>query len=120
MTTKLVIRLLDAAGEQLLGWAEVRALARGDGCLWATHPVLVPIDVAGTVGWLSIHWADVHVESRVPIDPHPVTSGSAWAAPFDVEPVLRIGTPPVSLPPVTARSTVRIGVPTGGLGLRLA
>ena len=67
LVTKLVIRVLNASGE-LMGWTEVQAEARGDGCLWTqTSPVSVLIEKAGLPMFQSIHWCDINVELRHPI-----------------------------------------------------
>ena len=114
MTTKLVLRVLSATGE-LLGWGEVQAEARGDGALWAPRPVAVFIDQAGTPACLSVHWADVNVELRVPYESAAVTAGMVLEIPH-TSPLLRVGEPPTSLPPVTTRATVAIGVPVAMVG----
>src|SRR5688572_28631397 len=115
MTTKLVLRVLSSAGE-LLGWEAIQAEARGDGALWAPSPVRVPIDASGAPALLSVHWADVNVELRVPYDEAPpVIPGMTLEIP-NASPLLRVGEPPQSLPPVTTRSTVAIGVPVAMVG----
>lgn len=115
--TKVVIRVL-AADESLLGWVEVRGEARGDGHLWAGHPVAVPIDQSGTPATVSIHWADVNVEIRVAAPPTPVTAGMALLLPYGEQPLFKVGEMPQSLAPVTVRQSVGIGVPMGYLGVR--
>jgi len=112
MTTKLVVRVLDAAGA-LLAWAEVWAEARGDGRLWAdgTYPALVEQD--GTPAWLSIHWADVNVEVRLPYDKPAVHAGETIALSWAPSHVLYVGEAAGGLPPVTVRSAVTVGVPVG-------
>jgi hypothetical protein len=114
VTTKLVLRVLSAAGE-LLGWTEVQAEARGDGALWARTPPLVPIDDPGTPAVLSIHWADVNVELRVPYESGPVTPGMVLEIP-NTTPLVKVGSPPVSLPPVTLRARIAVSVPVASVG----
>lgn len=113
MTTRLILRLMDADG-QLLGWQEVQALARGDGALWleSGQSVTVPIDVSGSASVLSVHWPDVHVEARQAIGPVSVTAPGPLVLPF-TGPVFRVGTPPVYLPGVTVRSSRVVAVPVG-------
>ncbi len=119
MHTKLVLRLLDAF-DRLLGWTEVRALAKGDGALWATHPVTIWIERDGFPSVLSIHWADVNVETRVPCAHDALGVGSTLNLPaYDSGPVLKVGEMPTRLAPVTVRATVAVGVPVGGVGVRV-
>jgi len=117
LTTKLIVRVLDAGGS-LLAWGEVPAEARGDGCLWASRSVTLPVECAGTPALLSVHWADVHVESRSAISHPDVTPGSTIDLPWAQKPVMTIGPMPGYLPPVTVRGTVAIGVPVGVMGAR--
>ena len=116
MTTKLVIRLLDVAG-QLLGSVVHHAQIKGDGCLRAAGPVVIAVECAGVPAFVSTHWCDVHVETRVPF-------ASAGVRPGQLVPVCDVGHPlmvvgpiPVGLPPVTV-GAVAVGVPVGGLGAR--
>jgi hypothetical protein len=116
MTTKLVLRLLDAAGE-LLGWAEVPGVMKGDGNLTVEQSVMVPVEAVGIAAQLSIHWCDVNVEERLSMFPQRVTPGcvvpisAPWVA-------MRIGPPAGGLPPVTVREPVSVGIPVGSLGAR--
>lgn len=112
MTTKLVLRVLDAQG-QLLGWTAVDAEARGDGTLRATRPVSVLMDAAGTPDTVSIHWADVNVEVRVPCQGGQPLAPGVWLVlhEYEREPMIRLGTPAGGLPPVTVKQSVAIGVP---------
>lgn len=117
MLTKLVLRLLAGDG-QLLGWAAVFARARGDGCLRAEEPVRLVVDAAGVPACLSIHWADLHVETRVPW-----TGGLvALAQPLDLYEanavLIMVGTPPDHLPPVTVGRPVSVVLPVGTMGAR--
>lgn len=116
LTTKLVLRVLDAGGE-LLAWAELLADARGDGCLWPQpRAVSALVDRAGQPALLSVHWADVNVEVRSPFDHPPLTEGGAITLAFGDQPVLRVGPMPGPLPPVTVRAPVVVTVPVGALG----
>lgn len=103
---------MDADGA-LLGWTAVQAEARGDGCLWAPSQTVVPFDVNGRAAVVSFHLADFHIEHRMAIDvPASVGSGVTLA-----QPLIKLGEPPVSLPPVTVRAQpVSIAMPVGTLG----
>lgn len=117
VTSRLILRLLGTDG-RLLGWAEHVAAVRGDGCLRASGPVGIVIDEPGICVAVSIHWADVNVESRIQL-PTPTPARAGEVAPiFDHGAVIvTLGQPPVGLPPVTVRSrAVPIGV--GGIGAR--
>lgn len=119
LTTKLVVRVLDAGGE-LLGWTEVLAQIRGDGCLWAPSPLsAVTITSDGTPHEVSVHWADVNVETRSPAPPPPraMRAGDVLRLEWP-GPIMRIGPMPVALPPVTVGRSVAVGVPTGAVGAR--
>jgi hypothetical protein len=113
MTTKIVCRLLDA-NNALLGWTVVMAEARGDGHLWTSGPVVVQPSRAGTVVMLSLHWADVNVESRIPMLLS-VRAGQGVVIYQTMTPFIKVGNMPGPLPPVTVGS-VSIGIPAGGLG----
>lgn len=117
MTTKLVLRLL-TADNKLLGWMEHEAAALGDGCLRAVRDILIPVDEVGTAAWVSIHWCDIHVETRIPIPLglSVVKPGSNFAVFLAGDPMVRLGTPPVGLPAVTLKRSVSIGIPPGHLG----
>jgi hypothetical protein len=117
MDTKLVLRVLDADGA-LLAWAEVMAHARGDGALWAPVPsVAAYVERAGAPAQLSIHWADVNVECRGPLEHPAVVEGAVMTLTFLADqPVMRVGPMPGPLPPVTVRSPVSVAVPVGSLG----
>ncbi len=114
MTTKLVVRLLDAT-QSLLGWTEVQAIARGDGQLWCNRPVVAQIDVSGTVAFVSIHWADVNVETRTVLSASVMAGQQLIVFPSSMA-VLRIGPMPGFLPSVTVRSPIGIVVPHARLG----
>jgi hypothetical protein len=116
-STKLVVRLIDGAG-QLLGSAVHHAQIKGDGCLRAAGPVVIPVEQAGAPAWVSVHWCDVHVETRTP---------SPWTSsvrPGELIPVCDLGHPmmivgpiPDRLPPITV-GAVAIGMLAGGIGSR--
>lgn len=112
LTTKVVVRVLSADGE-LLGWTQVQAEARGDGCLWAPSTTVVPFEATGRAATLSLHLADFHIESRMAIDVEArIGSGVTLA-----QPLLKLGDTPGYLPPVTVRSApVTIAMPVGVLG----
>lgn len=115
MKTKLVLRLLTAENA-LLGWTEHQAIALGDGCLRATSYVGIPVDAAGVPVCVSIHWADVHVETSVPCPPTTLHVGE-WVPVFEAGvPMVTLGAPPVGLPAVTLKQSVSIGIPVGQLG----
>jgi hypothetical protein len=115
MTTKIVVRLLDADNE-LLGWAEHAAHARGDGKLWSQAPVTIMVERDGVPVCVSLHWADLNVESRIPCPSVRVSVGQTVTIFAAQVPMLTLGEPPKGLPAVTVGSVV-VGVPTGGLGV---
>ena len=116
MTTKVVCRLLDAAGV-LLGWSEVMAVARGDGRLWSPGPVSIYAEQSGASTELSVHWCDVNVETRVPFTVSVAQGHDVIVAPQAV-PLLVVGSPAGGLPAVTVRRRVAVSVPVGTLGAR--
>lgn len=114
MQTKLIVRVLDAAGD-LLGWDELMAEARGDGRLWATAPSTVTIERQGVAATVSVHWADLNVEARTPFPtPQPVALGARVTV-ISPGPVFVVGPQAGGLPPVTVRTSVSISPPTGDL-----
>ena len=116
MYTKVVLRLLDAAGA-LLGWTEVQALMRGDGALWAERAVSIVVGRSGQPHQLSVHWADLNVEVRSPCHTIPeVAVGQVVEFPAGV--LMQIGTPPANLPPVTVGRSISIDVPVGNLAAK--
>lgn len=115
MTTKVVCRLLDARN-QLLGWTEVQAVARGDGKLWSPGRVSIPVERAGDALSVSLHWADVNVETRVGMLAT-VTPGQLVTVYPKASPIITVGEMPGPLPAVTVRS-VAISLPVGQLGAR--
>lgn len=117
MRTILTIRLLDTAG-QLIGWRNVQAEAKGDGCLWSLIPTIaITCERAGRFAAVSVHWPDVHVEARLPYGPADVVPGQTISV--TLTPLLKVGEPPLALPPVPVREPVSIGLPVGSMGLRV-
>jgi hypothetical protein len=115
MRVKLVGRLLAADGT-LLAWAPIIAEARGDGALWATQPFVGWGEATGEAVTVSVHWPDVHVEVRTPLpEPLRIQAGVPVTFAWGPAPMVRVGEPPASLPPVTERGPVAIGVPVGSL-----
>lgn len=113
MTTKIVCRVLDAENN-LLGWTLVWAVARGDGQLWSDGPVTIPIERAGDAVTLSLHWCDVHTETRVPLQVA-VQAGQPLTVYPEATPIITVGMVPGPLPAVTVGS-VAIAVPVGQMG----
>jgi hypothetical protein len=119
LTTKMVVRVLDAEGV-LLGWAEVMAEARGDGCLWPTSAdqVVVISELSGVPAALSIHWADVNIETRVPCrNTRRMALGELLPLQWP-GPMMQVGPMANGLPAVTVRAPITIGVPPAQLGAR--
>ena len=114
---KLVIRLLDGNGD-LLGWCEHQAAVKGDGCLRANRAVGLTVDVAGRPAWVSVHWADVNVETRVPypLNAKWVGSGQTLLLYPGGSVLMECGSMPANLPPVTMKSPARVFPLTGGIG----
>lgn len=117
LTTKLVVRVLDAGGD-LLAWTEVLGEARGDGRLWASRSYSAPVERAGVPAVLSVQWADVNVEARTPLALAAVAPGDVIPLQWAEQPIMTIGQMPGPLPPVTMRAAVAIGVPVGAVGGR--
>lgn len=114
MTSKIVVRLLDSAGE-MLGSVVHHAAIKGDGCLRAASPVVCGIAQGGVPAEVSLHWADVNVEVRVPSPVASVQAGQIVPL-FDAGSVLiEVGPMPGPLPPIVV-GAVAVGVPLGGLG----
>jgi hypothetical protein len=116
LVTKLVIRMLDV-DEQLLGWAEVQAEARGDGKLWVDPPTFVAIERDGVVNYLSVHWCDVNVEIRSVVERARVTLGQLFELPGQWA-AITCGPAAGGLPSVTVRSPVAVQVPVGAFGAK--
>jgi hypothetical protein len=115
LTTKLVVRALDAGGA-LIGWAEATGEARGDGNLTVTKPTLIALELPGVPVSVSVHWADVNVAVTVPVDTRQLLGRllmipGEWVA-------LVCGPMANGLPPVTVSTPVTVGVPVGSLGAR--
>ncbi len=114
MTTKLIVRAIDANGE-MLGWAEVYADMFGDGNLTVARPTVIPIEQEGLLAFTSVHWCDVNVEIRTPTPHRAVSVGhhvnipAPWVA-------IVVGPPAGGLPPITVRTPIEIGLPVGQLG----
>lgn len=101
----------------MLGWCWHIAAMRGDGCLRSTLPVVVDVDESGTPAVLSVHWADMNVETRVPMPQMTVTRGQALKVFDSNQPMLSCGEPPTKrLPPISTKNMVDISVPVGQLG----
>lgn len=113
---KLVLRLL-TADNRLLGWVEHQAVMQGDGCLRSSGPVIIEVDEPGEPACISIHWCELHVETRVPCPPGEVKPKDKCAIFASQMPMVNMGEPPVGLPPVTVKSPVRITIPPGQLGV---
>jgi hypothetical protein len=116
--TKLVVRLLDTSG-RMLGWVIHQAQIRGDGRIWTSGPLVIPIREAGTPHEISVVWADVNVETRLPCGAvRSVQAGEAVTVYAQASPVIVVGHPPHGLPPITVGESVRVTVPAGGVGAR--
>ena len=120
MTSKFVVRLLDAEGA-LLSWAEVyaspRPQERGASCpFFPTAPTKFAIEKHGIVTQMSVHWADLDVARLRDMTPTEVQPGQVfdfiWIEPVWLVPGMR----DVPLPTVTVRGPVHLGIPQGTLG----
>lgn len=116
LMTKLVVRILGIEGE-LLGWAEAVGEARGDGKLWVVDPTLIGIERDGVTAHVSIHWCDVNIEVRPPMEPHFVKIGSVFTIPGEWD-AITCGPAAGGLPPVTVRNPVLITMLPGSLGAK--
>lgn len=114
MTTKVVVRVLDAA-ERLLGAAVHPAVVPGDGCLRASAPVVCGIAAAGQPATISVHWCDVNVETRVPLGGPGVRAGELLEVFPSGAPLITVGPMPNALPPVVVGGAA-VAVPAGGMG----
>jgi hypothetical protein len=115
MTTKIVLRLLDAA-DGLIGWTAHEAAVHGDGALWSASPIVIVADRAGAAACVSLHWADVNVEVRVPCVLPSIAAGQRVTVFPTGERLITVGAPPVGLPPVTVTRSVVVGVGVGMIG----
>jgi hypothetical protein len=123
MTTRFIVRLLDADA-QLLAWAEVFADAtpqeRGGSCpFWATTPTSFVVERDGVASLVTIHWADLDVaRQQALLEPVAVSVGQvftfAWMEPVWLVPGMRN----VPLPAVTVRKPVTVSVPVGVMAAR--
>jgi hypothetical protein len=112
----LVCRLLDAEN-RLLGWCAHEAAIAGDGFLRAAGPVVLTVDVSGDPTEVSIHWADLNVETRVPFPKTRVLDRMQLTLFQPNSPMLHVGEPPKRrLPPVSTRCGASIPVPVGQVG----
>lgn len=116
MITKLVLRVLDAEGV-MLGAVVHHARIKGDGCVRAAGPVVMGMARAGIPSVLSVHWCDVHVETRVPLALPSVMPGQIVEVCAAGAPLMVVGPMPGPLPPVEQSGAV-VPVPVGGLGAR--
>jgi hypothetical protein len=120
---KFVVRLLDAAGT-LLAWATVYATAKPQARPAASCPFMAPsnttfvIEQDGLASQISVHWCELDVARKQNLmEPVPVQALQVFTFAW-IEPVwLVAGTRDVPLPQVTVRAPVKIGVPTGALGV---
>ena len=117
MTTKLVVRVLDAGGD-LLASSVHQARIRGDGCLRAGGPVVTGVARTGWPSVLSLHWCDLHVEVRLPAPAVAVQAGQIVTWFEDDAILIRVGDMPGPLPPITVGESVAVAVPVGGMGAR--
>lgn len=116
MTTKLVVRVLDADGA-MLGSVVHDAAVKGDGCLRAAGAVVCGIAHSGFAACVSLHWADINVEVRVPA-PIPEMHAGDLVALFPADaPLITVGPMPGPLPPIVVGSTA-VAIPVGELGAR--
>lgn len=116
MKTKIVVRLLDETG-RLLGWAQVMARAKGDGKLWSSGPLRIPIELRGLATTLSLHWCDVNVEIRLAL-PRPTwfEAGETYTPYEEAADLITVGAIPGELPAVTVRGPVAVDLLAGELG----
>lgn len=115
MTTKLILRCLDADGA-LLGWTQVDAAVRGDGKLWSPGPVIVTPMQSGICAVLSVHWCDVNVEVRQACS-ETLVAGVPSILHAQSAPLITVGPMPGALPPVTVGSVV-VSPDSGTLGVK--
>jgi hypothetical protein len=102
---KLVVRIMEGMPSEpgrLLGWAEARAIARGD--------------ESGDVGYVSVHWADVNVAADIVSPTVMCVEAGQLVTALAAGPVMRVGPMPTGLAPVTVKSQSRVTIPTGGIG----
>lgn len=115
---KIVLRLLDD-DDALLGWTEIQAQARGDGCLWSPGPVVVVTDTSGVPAVVSLHWCEVNTEVRLPLPESRLVAAGQPLQLYDrATPIIVCGKVPGRLPAVTLRKPVAITVPVQQMGVR--
>jgi hypothetical protein len=122
MTTKFVVRLVDAEG-RLLAWAPALAGPRPQpgraSCpFWPEAPTRFAIEQSGRATAISVHWCDLDIaRTNALIEAADVEVGQVFNFTW-IEPIwLVAGMRDVALPAVTERQSVEIGVPVGGLGM---
>lgn len=113
--TKLIVRLLDSAG-QMLGWQQAEGVLRGDGQVSVDRVIEVPIEKAGAPHTASVHWVDVNVEIVTPVYRVETVRVGDVVAVFQPGPVFRVGPQAGGLPPITTRGPVTVHVLAGALG----
>ena len=87
----------------------LEAEARGDGCLWCPSETVVRFTGSGHASILSVHLADLHLEYRATLDVRAAVGGGVTLP----SPLVRLGTPPTSLPPVTVGEPIAVALPVG-------
>lgn len=115
---KIHVRIMEGTPEapgKLLGWTEFRAAVPGDGALHAAAEIQVPIDEAGIVGYLSLHWVDVNVAINLPAPPLGVAPGVIVKA-LNKGPIIRVGPAAGGLAPIVVRLPISINMKAGHLG----
>ena len=117
MTTKLVIRVMDAGGA-MLGSVVHHAAVKGDGCLRAAGPVVVGVAQSGFPTYVSLHWADLNVEVRVSSPFGSLQAGEIVTLFPSDAPLITVGQMPGPLPPIVVGTSVAVEIPVGGIGAR--
>lgn len=124
MTSKFVVRLLDAAN-QLLAWTTVMASPKRDdggraSCpFWSNGPTTFVIERTGEAAKFSVHWTDLDVARVRELDaPVSVQLGQVFTYTW-IEPVwLVAGMRDVPLPAVTVRQSIQVAPPPAQMGAR--
>jgi hypothetical protein len=111
MTTTLHVIVLDPDGA-VIGWTAVEALARGDGQLHATAPVVIIPERQGMAQTVIVHWVDVNVEVRTTI---PLIYVDRALTVFPAGPLFRVGPQAGGLPSLEVKTAVRISPDVGAL-----
>lgn len=114
MQVMLQLRLLDAAGD-VLSWNGLVGETRGDGCVWSTQSYFMSEGQAtGDAVELCVAWPEMGVATFVTLPSTVrVEQGKVVGLPLK-EPLLRLGSSPRPVPPVTVRSHVTVGVASAG------